>query len=223
MTGYSRAAHFFNSAEKEAIAAATRAAESRTIGEIAVMVVDASSRYREAEVFGGITLGSISAFLVTVFFFHESIWWYVPLTLVFFFPAWLIFRKIPALKIHFAGPARRELAVQGRALRAFYEKGLYRTANNTGVLFFISILERKVWILADKGIYEKITPDRLNGFAKAVSEGIRQGRAAEALARAILEAGELLREHFPIIDGDMNELPDAIMIEGKPDDDGIRS
>ena len=151
MKGYSRAAHFFKPAEKEAIEAATREAESRTIGEIAVMVVDASSRYREAELFGGITLGNIIAFLVTVFFFDESIWWYVPLTFVFFFPFWFFLRKIPALKIHFASPARRERAIQGRALRAFYEKGLYRTAKNTGVLFFISILERKVWVLADKG------------------------------------------------------------------------
>jgi putative membrane protein len=219
MKGYSRAAHFFNPAEKEAIESATRAAELRTIGEIAVMVVDASSRYREAEVFGGITLGNIIAFLVTVFFFDESIWWYVPLTFGFFLPFWFFLRKIPSLKIHFAGPARRELAIQGRALRAFYEKGLYRTAKSTGVLFFISILERKVWVLADKGIYEKISQARLNDFAKAVSEGIRQGRAADALAGAIHEAGELLREHFPIQDGDTNELPDAIMIESRPDDD----
>ena len=219
MTGYSRAAYFFNPAEKEDIEAATRAAESRTIGEIAVMVVDASSRYREAEVFGGITLSNIIAFLVTVFFFHESIWWYVPLTFIFFFPSWFLFRKIPALKIHFVGQARRELAVRGRAFRAFYEKGLYRTAGSTGVLFFISIIERKVWVLADKGIYEKITQDRLNSFAKAVSEGIRHGRAADALTNAIQEAGELLRKHFPIQEGDTNELPDAILIESKPDDD----
>jgi putative membrane protein len=219
MKGYSRAAQFFNSSEKEAVEAVTREAESRSIGEIAVMVVDASSRYREAEVFGGVTLGNIVAFFITVFFFHESIWWYVPLTFVFFFPFWLLFRKIPALKIHFAAPARREHAVQGRALRAFYEKGLYKTAKNTGVLFFISILERKVWVLADKGIYEKITQGRLNSFAKAVSEGIRQGRAAAALTGAIQEAGELLREHFPRQDGDTNELPDAIIIESKPDDD----
>ena len=178
MQGYSKAAHFFNTAEKEAIEAATRAAELNTIGEIAVMVVDASSRYREAEVFGGITLGNILAFLATVFFLDESIWWYVPLTLAFFVPSWLLFRKIPVLRIHFANPARRELAVQGRALRAFYEKGLYRTVQNTGVLFFISILERKVWVLADRGIYEKITQARLNDMAQSVSEGIRQGRPA---------------------------------------------
>jgi hypothetical protein len=71
----------------------------------------------------------------------------------------------------------------------------------------------------DKGIYEKITQERLNDMAQAVSEGIRQGRAAEALATAIREAGELLREHFPIVDGDTNELPDAIMIGSNPDDD----
>lgn len=219
MTGESKAAHFFNAAEKEAIEAATREAESHTIGEIAVMVVDASSRYREAEVFGGITLGNVIAFVLTVLFLHESIWWYVPLTFVFSFPCWLLFRKWPALKIHFAATGRRELAVRGRALRAFYEKGLHRTAKNTGVLFFISVIERKVWVLADKGIYEKITQARLNDFAGKVSEGIRQGRAAEALLAAIREAGELLREHFPVHEGDTNELSDAIMIENDTGDD----
>ena len=213
------ALHFFTNGERERIREATASAESKTIGEIAVMVVDASSRYREAEILGGITLGNVAAFLISVFFFHESLWWYIPLTFAFFLPFWFLFRKIPAVKLHFTGVKRRDMAVRDRALRAFYEKGLHRTKGSTGVLFFISLLERRVWVLADKGIHEKITQARLNALAKMVSGGIKQGRAADALVEAIDKAGELLKEHFPLQDGDTNELADGVIIGSKPDQD----
>ncbi|HOD76606.1 MAG TPA: TPM domain-containing protein, partial [Syntrophorhabdaceae bacterium] len=139
------------------------------------------------------------------------LWWYIPLTFIFFPPFWLVMRRTPYLKALFSGTGRRERAVRDRAVRAFYEKGLYRTKGNTGILFFISLLERKVWVLADKGIHEKITQAKLNAFARTVSAGIRQGTAADALVEAIGEAGRLLEEHFPTVEGDTNELTDEVI------------
>ncbi|MBP1748215.1 MAG: hypothetical protein H6Q52_754 [Deltaproteobacteria bacterium] len=211
----SKALHFFSHAEKEKIKEATSAAESKTIGEIAVMIVDSSTRYREGETLGAITLGNVLAFLITVFFLHESLWWYIPLTLAFFILWWLVFQKIPSATLHFTGTKRRQLAVRDRAIRAFYEKGLHGTRGKTGMLFFISLLERKVWVLADKGIHEKISQAKLNTFAKNISNGIRNGDASGALIQAIKEAGELLHQHFPIEDGDANELPDTIIFGGE--------
>ncbi|NLT24277.1 MAG: hypothetical protein GXX82_14650 [Syntrophorhabdus sp.] len=206
-----KALNFFTHAEKERIREATSLAESKTLGEIAVMVVDASSRYREAEVLGAVTFGNVAAFLIAEFFLHGSLLWYIPLTFVFFPPFWFMMKRTPYLKALFSGTGRRERAVRDRAVRAFYEKGLYRTKGNTGVLFFISLLERKVWILADKGIHEKITQAKLNALARTVSGGIRQGNAADALARAIGEAGRLLEEHFPTVKDDTNELTDEVI------------
>jgi putative membrane protein len=108
---------------------------------------------------------------------------------------------------------RKEHAVMQRAVRAFYEKGLYKTKRNTGVLFFLSLLERKVWVLADKGIYEKIDQETLNRFARTVSQGIKEGRACDALCNAIEEAGKLLSRHFPITPDDTNELSDEVMTD----------
>jgi putative membrane protein len=211
--GHSRAATFFTDTEKEQIKEATVAAESGTIGEVAVVIIDESSRYHEAEILGGTILGSLAALIVTIFFFHESIWWYVPFSFVLFFPAWFLFKEFPALKIHCIGNQRKEKAVKERALKAFYEKGLYKTKQNTGVLFFISILERKVWVLADKGIHEKIKQGTLNKFARYIAQGIRKGRACDVLIEAIKETGELLALHYPIQAGDINELSDEIICE----------
>lgn len=208
----SKALRLFSHAEKERIKEATGAAESKTIGEIAVMIVDSSTRYREGEILCAVVLGNILAFLVTVFFLEESLWWYIPLALAFSLLSWPLFLKAPSVTLHFAGTRRRQVAVRDRAIRAFYEKGLHKTRGRTGVLFFISLLERKVWVLADKGIHEKISQPKLNAFAKTISTGIRTGDAAGALIRAIEEAGELLHQHFPVEDGDTNELPDAIII-----------
>jgi putative membrane protein len=208
-----KAETFFSSEEKRRIEETIDSIESRTIGEIAVMVVDSSDRYREAEILGGIFLGSLLALLVSFVWFHATIWAYIICSFLFFFPSRYLFEKIPNLQTGFIGGGRIETTVMQRAIRAFYEKELYKTRENTGVLFFISLFERKVWVLSDKGIYEKIDQETLNKFAHMVSEGVKGDRACDALCNAIREAGTLLEKHFPIVPGDTNELPDRVMNE----------
>ena len=86
------------------------------------MVVDESSQYHEAEILGGIILGSLAAFVMTILFFHESIWWYIPLSFLLFFPAWFLFKKFHALKIYCIGNKRKEKAVKERALEGILRK-----------------------------------------------------------------------------------------------------
>jgi len=211
MRASSKSEKFFAPEEKERLKATTREVESRTIGEIVVMVVDRSDHYIEAEVLGGVLLGSLLSLILTLLFFHSSIWSYIPLSLLFLFPCRLFFGQLEPLKRLFIGIRRKEEAVRLRAERAFFEKGLYKTKKKTGVLFFLSLLERKIWILADKGIYEKMDQETLNRFAGEVSRGIREGRACEALTHAIQEVGVLLSRHFPVTPDDTDELPDGVM------------
>lgn len=213
MNHKAKAEKFFKKGELERITKNIHEVEARTIGEVAVMVVDSSDRYVEAEVIGGIFLGSLLSLILTVLFFHSSIWSYISMSFLFFLPSKYVFKKVPIFKTAFIGLKRKELTVMQRAVRAFYEKGLYRTKKNTGVLFFLSLFEKKVWVLADKGIYEKIEQDILNKFANIVSHGIKDGRACDALCEAMKEAGELLAKHFPITPGDIDELSDEVIHE----------
>jgi putative membrane protein len=211
MGARSKADHFFTPEEKERLKAITREVESRTIGEIVVMVVDRSDPYVEAEVLGGVLLGSLLSLILTLLFFHSSIWSYVPLSLLFFFPCRLLFKRIEASRKLLIGIRRKEEAVRLRAERAFFEKGLYKTRKNTGVLFFLSLFERKIRVLADRGIYEKMDQETLNRFADQVSSGIKEGRACEALTQALQGIGALLSRHFPVTPDDTNELPDDVI------------
>jgi putative membrane protein len=204
---------FFSHEEKQRIKETIQAIELRTIGEVAVMVVDGSDQYREAEVLGGLFLGSFLALILVLSQFHASIWAFIIFGFLFFFPSRYFFAQFPILHAGFIGLKRKEMAVMQRAVRAFYDKELYKTKKNTGVLFFISLFERKVWVLADKGIYVKIEQETLNRFADMVSTGIKEGDACGALCNAITEAGELLSKYFPITPGDTDELPDEVMTE----------
>lgn len=204
---------FFTPEEKERIKTTTHSVESRTDGEIAVMIVDSSDRYLEAEILGGVILGSLLSLVVSVIFFHDSLFVYIPLSFCLFFPFRWIGATIPRLKLVFIRPHRREETVRRRAVQAFYEKGLYKTRFHTGVLIFLSLLEHKVWVLADKGIYKKMNQETLNRFAQDVSLGVKEGRACESLCQAIEGIGRLLAQHFPVTPGDSDELPDEVMTE----------
>ncbi|MBA4394024.1 MAG: hypothetical protein C0407_10770 [Desulfobacca sp.] len=212
-----KATHFFTQEENKKITAAIKEIESRSDGEVAVMVVDQSAPYIEAEFLGGIILGGLLALIFSEilvdFFPHDSLWYYIPLCFIFFFPFRWLTARVPAIKTVFMTVKRKEEMVKLRALRAFYEKGLYKTRHHTGVLFFLSLLERKVWVLADKGIHKKIDQETLNRFAQIVSQGIGENQACQALCRAIEEIGRLLVEHFPVTPGDIDELPDQVLTE----------
>lgn len=208
-----KAERFLTSEEREQIKEATQDAESRTSGEIALVVAGSSDHYYEAEVIGGTFLGGILSLIPTILFFHSSVWSYIPISFLLFFPARFMFKKIPVLKTVFISAKRKGHAVRHRAVQIFHEKGFYRTKKHTGVLFYISLLERKVWVLADKGVHEKIRQESLERLAGNISNGIREGRACNAICEAIKETGELLAQHFPITSEDTNELPDGITTE----------
>jgi len=208
-----KADQFFTSTEKEKIRNTTMDIEARTIGEVAVVVVDSSDPYLEAEAIGGMLIGSLLSLAVTGSFFHASLWWFIPLSFLCFFPSRTLVKKIPAVKAAFIGARRKDHAVEQMALRVFYEKGLYKTKKSTAVLFFLSLLERKVWVLADQGIHEKIGQERLDTFARTVSQGVKEGRSCDALCKAMEDAGALLAKHFPVTPGDTNELPDEVITE----------
>lgn len=207
-----KAENFFSESENADIAAAIEAVENNTAGEIAVMVVDESDSYPEGNILSGVIVGGLISLVITELFFQDSLTvfmiFFAGLSLV----AGFITEHIPALKRIFISKNRVDELVREQAVQSFYEKGLHKTRDATGVFFFVSLFEHKVWILADKGINSKITPEELQVYASEMAKGIRRGRAAEILCREISNLGEVLAEHFPVKDDDVNELSNQVIV-----------
>ncbi len=102
--------------------------------------------------------------------------------------------------------------VHQRALRHFVEAGVYDTRDKTGILIFISEMERRVELIADRGINEKIEQNKWKEIVDNIIDGIKQGKWEEHLIESIGMCGELLEKHFPIKPDDTNELKNEIDI-----------
>lgn len=220
-----RARDFFNTSEKAQIRGAVKSAESRTAGEIAVMLVDASDDYREATVAGSLALASLASTVLCVSLHYTaawswglvaephytSMWFWIPVTLILLLPSWYLFRLFPALKLALLSDKRVEAAVRRQAILSFYKKGLHRTRNETGILVFISLLERKVRILGDRGIHARIGQEFWNARAAELVAGIRQKKALEALLDVIRTCGNELERQFPSGSHNPDEVPDDVI------------
>ena len=101
--------------------------------------------------------------------------------------------------------------VHRRALVHFTESGAVNTRDRTGILFFISLRERRVELIADEGINAKVEPSEWNGIINILIAEIKKGNAAEGLERAIMDCSGILEKHFPVKNDDINELPDGIV------------
>lgn len=232
-----KAAQLFDTEEQKRIENAVKMVERNTSGEVAVMVVDESDSYREAAAIGAVVFAGFFALLaamlletgihyddiwmdrsgvlsgaLSVVAHTVTVWIYIPLVLLLYFPFKCLLDRVSGLKILFMPARRLQEEVRERAVRAFFEKGLHKTRDETGVLVFISILERTVWILGDRGINEKISQDFWSARASELSLAMKGKEYCAALCEVIARCGEELARHFPRKADDTNELADGVLL-----------
>jgi len=192
-----RARDIFSGEEKARITKAVEAAEAGTSGEIMIMLVHESDPYREGQLVGAFSLAGLAALVLSFSLSYVTIWFYIPVFCLLLVPSLYLFKRLPHLKLVFLHKRRIEEAVRERAVYGFFQKGAHRTEGETGIFIFISLLERKVWILGDRGIHGKIRDDFWRSLTRELTEGIKGGRAAEALLSVIAKCGAELTRHFP--------------------------
>ncbi|WP_020677736.1 TPM domain-containing protein [Geopsychrobacter electrodiphilus] len=205
------AKEFFTPAEQARIEAAVREAESRTSGEIVPMLVDDSYDYPRSEILGAGLFALATATSLSWAFFGESLWHFLWLFALSYFPFKLLIRKLPNLKRRLIHPAEISEEVKERAIVAFLENGLHHTRDETGILILLSLFERRVYVLADRGINNAVAHDTWDGVVDTITRGMLQGDACSALCSAIETCGQLLQENFPVKTDDTDELPNLII------------
>jgi len=201
-------------------------AEKRTNGEIAIAATGESSDYSFFELFAAVILGAVCFALMLVFnsrieaaigglFWQEQNWFlpaffgFVEFAVIGLF---FCFANFPAIDRIVIPRIVRSSKVYNRALRHFVESGTYATKDHTGILIFISCMEREVRIIADSGINSKIEQKEWDRLAQNLAIGIRENKTAAALVEVISKCGDLLEKHFPAKKENPNELPDGLVI-----------
>jgi uncharacterized membrane protein len=106
--------------------------------------------------------------------------------------------------------------VLDRAAFWFEKLKMHKTELRNGVLFYLSVNDRKFAILGDAGI-NAVTPDNFwDEIKETVIGHFKKDEYAQGLSKGIKMAGQALQEHFPYQKDDINELSDDISF-GKKD------
>jgi putative membrane protein len=193
------------------IAEAVRRAEALSRGQIVPVVVEKSDPYPEARFRGGIAAAAIATGIVLAVHAPLSLVELALLQLAAGILGALLASWDPVERV-LAGSRALDEAARARALRAFHEHGLHRTAEGTGVLVFASLFEHEAVVLGDHGIHAQMGNDWDRAVA-ALAAGMKAGDPAKGFVEAIALCGARLAEHFPrdpSAQRPRNELEDAI-------------
>ena len=197
----------FNQSACDELADCVREIEAHTDAEIVIAVRARSGSYRQADYLCGAII-SFAGLLFLLFapFEFQHYWVAIDVVLLFALGAYLCSRSSALRRLLTTEDSRAE-AVRTGAAAMFYEAGIANTDAEMGVLIYLSLLERRLELIADRGVLKAAPPLEWN---ERMYELHRAGRIPqlETLRREIRELGALLSKYLPPTGENPNELPD---------------
>ncbi len=106
----------------------------------------------------------------------------------------------------------QKFQAESQAEREFYVQRLYMTKNKTGLLIYVSLLEKQVIVLADEKITEKLPKDSWQGMIQLIIKGIKNKSLKDGLVDALENISTKLFENFPNEEQNPNELPNHVIL-----------
>jgi len=209
------------------VAAAIRAAEALTDGEISAIVAGSSDNYNDVVLHWALLAG-LFPIAISAAWPHLLVWsasllspWEEPslrflltLLVVKSILLFLIARYvigIQKIRIALTPAATKQRRVRRRAIMLFRTGTEQRTLSTTGVLLYLSLAERRAEIVADEAIATKVAPEVWGDAMAALIEEVKQGRPGHGMAVAVEKIGAILAPILPPGADNPNELPNRLI------------
>lgn len=190
------------------VADAVRSVEACSCAELVVEVRDRSGSYAHAD-------GRFAALLafVTLVVLLFARWVFSPAwvavdTVIAYALGHMISRGSHAIRRLMTTRSDRERKVHTTAAATFIDRGVAKTTASTGMLVYLSLLERRIELIADRGILDAVPVLEWNQLAAS----IRGRRATQTTLAEILNALQpMLGKYAPNRSGDRDELPNELV------------
>ncbi len=201
-----------NTDEIERIEQAVKKVEQESSAEFVTVIAQKSNRYAYiphlwasliALFIPGLICWALNLYLGPYVLYEIQLLSFIFLSLLF---------RVERIKMHLIPKTVRRRRASRFAFQQFYEQRIYCTKERTGLLFFVSLAEKHVEIIADAGIYAKVPKEEIDAIIQGFIEAVKSGKIADGFTDAITQCGKMLKEHFPAKEGDSNELPDRLVL-----------
>jgi len=190
-------------ADAAAITEAVRTLEGGSCAEVVVEVRGRSGAYAQASARFA-ALAAFVALLVLLFspWSFRAGWVAVDVAAVYAL-AFYAARRSDSVRQLMTTARERTDAVRHFAAAAFYERGVANTDAETGVLLYLSLLERRMELLADRGVLAAVPSREWN---QIVADVRTRDATPATLLDALASLGPLLAQRMPARAGDRDEL-----------------
>ncbi len=201
---------FLNDESKAALSEAVSAVEAASSAELVIAVRPRTGSYLHADLGFGILMG-LAALAVLLF----SPW--------IFAPAWILVDPIligglaglvgsrsARLRRAFTPGRERRLRVEAAARSAFVERRVHGTTGRTGILFYVSVLEREAAFVADTGVEALAVTEAWQRAVGEIEQAVRNKEDGVAVAARIRALAPLLGPALARGENDVDELPNEV-------------
>jgi putative membrane protein len=204
----------FDDAAREALTDCVKKIETTTDAELVLVVRARSGSYRHADYLCGALLAfaGLLFLLFSPFDFHQY-WVAIDVALLFVLGTFVTSRSNTLRRLLTTEKFRDE-AVRTSAAAMFYEAGIANTNAEMGVLIYLSILERRLELISDRGVLKGVNALEWNQILFDLRQAGRKPEP-ETLLTALESLGALLGNHLPATGENPNELPDLPRFELK--------
>lgn len=202
----------FDEDARNNLTACVKEIETRTDAELVLVIRARSGSYRQADyLFGALlAVAGLIFLLFSPINFHPN-WVLIEVVLLFVLGAFLSSRSNLIRRLLTRKKLRAEI-VRTSAAAMFYEAGIANTRAETGILIYLSLFERRLELLADRGVLTTMPAMEWNEELFELHEAGRRGDA-KLLEDALHSLSELLSKHLPATGENPNELADAPRFE----------
>lgn len=197
----------FDQTACDQLAECVREIEKETDAELVIVVRARSGSYRHVDLVCG-TLLAYAGLLFLLFspWTFEHYWVAIDVVLLFALGFYISARSETIRRLMTTKKERAD-AVRMGAAAMFYEAGIANTESEMGVLIYLSLLERRLELIADRGVLKAAPPlewnERLFELHKAGHRPHLPG-----MLEALRELGALLKRSLPPTGENPNELSD---------------
>jgi putative membrane protein len=204
----------FDNAACDTLAGCIKEIERSTDVELVVVVRGRSASYAHADyLFGFVVALIVLVFLIFSPFPFPAFLVPIDIAIAFLIGAVISWRS-NFLRRLFSREKFRNNAVRTAAAAMFYEAGIANTSAEMGVLIYLSLMERRLELIADRGVLKKVPPQDWNQHQFDLHE-VGKNPDAKKFQTEIQKFGKLLAEHVPATGENPNELPDRPRFELK--------
>jgi putative membrane protein len=201
---------FLTDDAKRALSEAIHAVESACGAELVIAVRQRSGPYTEGALATAIAFGlAVLAFLLFSPWAFGLAWFLVDPVVVGIL-AGVGASRSPAVLRLATGRAGRHLRVSTAARATFVDKRVDRTSRRTGILLYISLLEREAEVVADSGIDPAAATPGWQQAVAAIQEAVARGEDGVQVAARVRGLGPVLAPACARVQDDVNELADEV-------------